>query len=114
MSGGFQLRSRPLDARPCSGAVFDLPEGPVARRRGRDLLEDRAVLWDDVRMARLRRLHRDAPVVLQCFSGGCQCFSGDVISAGEGSRGKLAEACADGDVRLARPLEHCTAPVFSF
>ena len=61
ISGWLQLRTRPLDARPPAGAVVVLPLRGLAGRRGRDLPEDRPVLWDDVRMARLRRIHRDTP-----------------------------------------------------
>ena len=64
MSGWLQLRVRPLDASPPAGAAVALPDRPLARRRGRDLPQDRPVLWDDVRMARLRRLHRDAGVIV--------------------------------------------------
>lgn len=64
MSGWLQLRTRPLDAPALPGAAVELPERTPARRRGRDLPEDRPVLWDDVRMARLRRIGRHTPAIV--------------------------------------------------
>ena len=76
MSGWLQLRSRPLDARPLAGAVVDLPERAVARRRGRDLPEDRPVIWDDVRMAHLRRIHREASAAVPAAEQAVNVFLG--------------------------------------
>ena len=64
LSGWLQLRSQPMDARPPAGAVVPLSERAPARRRGRDLPQDRPVLWDDVRMARFRRTHRENAAVV--------------------------------------------------
>ena len=64
MSGWLHLRTLPLGAAAPVGAHVHVPVRDPARRRGRDLPEDRPVLWDDVRMARLRRLHQERAVAV--------------------------------------------------
>ena len=64
LSGWLHLRTLPLGAGAPPGAHVHLPVRDPARRRGRDLPQDRPVLWDDVRMARFRRLHRDSAMAV--------------------------------------------------
>ena len=64
MSDWFDLRSLPVEAGAPLGAHVEVAEQSPARRRGRDLPEDRPVLWDDVRMASPRRLEQDRSVVV--------------------------------------------------
>ena len=74
MSGWFHLRSLPLAAGAPAGAPAEVVARVAARRRGRDLPQDRPVLWDDVRMSSLRRLDQERAVVVPAVEEALNVF----------------------------------------